>query len=98
MSRYDNTLQIKTESGTRRAATTIIRIPESESDQYVQIISPERLDKLANEFYGDVTMWWVIAAANGIGKGTFLIPSNTILRIPQVNDINNYIYKFNQSR
>lgn len=98
MSRYENTPQIKTELGTRRAATTIIQIPNSELDQYIQITSPERLDKLAVEFYGDVTMWWVIAAANGIGKGTFLISSNTVLRIPQVNDINNYIYKFNQSR
>lgn len=98
MSRYENTPQIKTESGIRRAATTIFQIPESDSDRYIQIVSPERLDKLAVEFYGDVTMWWVIASANGIGKGTFLIPTNTILRIPQVNDINNYIYKFNQSR
>ena len=27
----------------------------------------ERLDQLAGIFYGDASMWWVIAAASGIG-------------------------------
>ena len=27
----------------------------------------ERLDTLAGKYYGDSTLWWIIAAANGIG-------------------------------
>ncbi len=100
MSRYETTSQIKTESGVRRASTTITQIPESDTDRYIQITSIERLDKLAFDFYGDMTMWWVIAAANGIGKGTFLVPTNTTLRIPDItnNIINEYIYQINRSR
>lgn len=98
MSRYVTTAQIRTESGTRRAATTIIQIPESESDRYIKIISADRLDKLAYEFYKDMTMWWALAAANGLGKGTFLVPPGTVLRIPSINNINDYIYQINKSR
>lgn len=100
MSRYETTSQIKTETGVRRAATTIIQIPESSGDRYIQILAPDRLDKLAVEFYNDVTLWWVIAAANGVGKGTYLVPTDTILRIPDIKNINinDYIYKINKFR
>ena len=100
MSRYETTSQIKTENGVRRAATTIIQIPESSGDRYIQILAPDRLDKLAVEFYNDVTLWWVIAAANGVGKGTYLVPTDTILRIPDIKNINisDYIYKINKFR
>ena len=98
MSRYETTSQIKTENGTRRAATTILKIPVTESDRYIQTTSAERLDKLADTFYGDQSMWWLIAAANGIGKGTLLVPQNTLLRIPPAGGINDYIYKINQER
>ena len=39
----------------------------------------ERLDKLAGEYYDNARLWWIIAAASGIGwagqapPGTFLI-------------------------
>lgn len=98
MSRYETTTQIKTESGIRRASTTIIQIPELETDRYIEIISAERLDKLAYEFYQDMTFWWVLAAANGLGKGTYLVPAGTILRIPNIENINDFIYQINQSR
>lgn len=98
MSRYETTAQIKTENGMRRAATTIVKIPLTDSDQYIQVTSMERLDKLAAEFYGDQSLWWLIAAANGLGKGTLLVPQNTLLRIPPANGINDYIYKINQER
>ena len=42
MSRYETTAQIKTENGMRRAATTIIKIPLTESDRYIQTTSVER--------------------------------------------------------
>jgi hypothetical protein len=98
MNRYQTTTQIKTESGIRRASTTIIQIPESDSDRYIKTITAERLDKLAVDFYNDVTMWWVIAAANGIGKGTFLVPPDTVLRIPSISNINEVIQQINKSR
>ena len=41
----------------------------------------ERLDYLAGINYGDSGLWWVIAAASGIGYG-LQVPPGTIIRIP----------------
>jgi len=45
------------------------------------LVSGERLDYLAGRFYGDSSLWWVIAAASGIGYALQVQPG-TILRIP----------------
>ena len=41
----------------------------------------ERLDVLAGKYYGDGTLWWVIAAASGIGWN-LQVPPGTYLAIP----------------
>ena len=41
----------------------------------------ERLDQLAGRYYGDGTLWWVIAGASGIGWG-MQVPPGTFIRIP----------------
>ena len=41
----------------------------------------ERLDTIAGKVYGSGGMWWVIAAASGIGWGA-QVPPGTLLRIP----------------
>ena len=41
----------------------------------------ERLDQIAGVVYGDSTLWWMIAAASGIGWG-LQVPPGTKLRIP----------------
>lgn len=41
----------------------------------------QRLDHIAYQVYGDGTLWWIIAAASGIGW-SLQCPSGTILRIP----------------
>jgi|TARA_B100000035_G_scaffold169718_1_gene144772 nucleoid-associated protein YgaU len=41
----------------------------------------ERLDYLAGLNYGDSSLWWIIAAASGIGYA-LQVPPGTILRIP----------------
>jgi len=41
----------------------------------------ERLDQLAGVIYGDGTLWWIIAAASGIGWG-LQVPQGTRLAIP----------------
>lgn len=46
----------------------------------------ERLDIIAGQVYGDGRLWWIIAAASGIGWG-LQVPSNTLLFIPKLNDI-----------
>jgi len=41
----------------------------------------ERLDYLAGLNYGDSSLWWIIAAASGIGYA-LQVPPGTLLRIP----------------
>lgn len=96
MSRYSTTSVIRDSNEQRRKATTIIsNIPVSVSDIYIQITSSDRLDKLANTFYGDSTLWWVIATANNLGKGTIVVPQNVILRIPGKSNIQQIINNIN---
>ena len=53
-----------------------------ENDIYIITKFGDRLDVLAHKYYQDVTMWWLIAQANHIGKGTMMIKPGTKLRIP----------------
>jgi hypothetical protein len=46
----------------------------------------ERLDIISGQVYGDGRLWWIIAAASGIGWG-LQVPSNTLLYIPKLNDV-----------
>jgi len=42
----------------------------------------ERLDIIAGAKYGDGTLWWIIAAASGIGWN-LQVPAGTYLAIPR---------------
>ena len=55
----------------------------------------DRLDLLANQFYSDITLWWVIAIANPdvVDFGSISMTPGTQLRIPF--DLNSIISSFN---
>ena len=46
----------------------------------------DRLDILAGKFYGDGRLWWVLAAASGIGWSLQVSP-NTIIKVPDITQI-----------
>ena len=99
MSRYNTTQTIRDKFGKRKKATTILPVvPISADDITIVTTSIERLDKLAHTFYGDVTLWWIIATANGLGKGSYIVPTDTTLRIPSKNRIQELIIQLNESR
>ena len=99
MSRYTTTDIIRDEDNKQRKATTIFpTIPITAADTFIITTSADRLDKLANIFYQDITLWWVIAAANGLGKGTLVVPGNTKLRIPAKTDFLDEVIKTNRTR
>ncbi len=58
------------------------------------------LDLLAKEFYGDETLWYVIARANNLGKGSMYVPPGEIIRIPYEDamGISEIMTEFNRSR
>jgi len=69
----------------RRYNTTRYAIPQkSANDRYIFSREGDRLDNLANEFYQDPRLWWVLAEANELGKGSFVVPPGIQLRIPSI--------------
>lgn len=68
-------------------------IRPSDNDTFVISSDGDYLDALAHKYYGDPTLWWVIALANNIGKGRLSVPAGLQLRLPA--DINIIITEFN---
>jgi hypothetical protein len=67
-------------------------IPPTNDDNYVITTLGDRLDLLALDFYGDVSLWWIIASANALPGDSLVVEPGTQLRIPVdvANAINNY--------
>ena len=61
-----------------------VMYPNFNTNEDTKILSQEgdRLDLLAKEFYGDESLWFVIAKANNLGKGSFNVPAGQVIRIP----------------
>ena len=59
------------------------KIERHVSDIYIDVRDGDRLDNLAYQYYKDVTLWWIIAQANHIGKGTMFIDAGQKIRIPE---------------
>ena len=82
-----STEMIDRSTSKRRIATTSYPVfPFRDSDIYIYSKSGHRLDILAFQYYGDQSLWWVIARSNNLGKGSFNIPPGIRLRIPHPVD------------
>ena len=82
MNRYSTTKKKIDKSGIRVYSTTYYpEISVSDSDAFIYPKDGERLDTLAYTYYNDVSLWWVIAKANGI-RGKVAVSVDEILRIP----------------
>lgn len=94
MYRYSN---IKIEKiGGKRAYKTVIypQIEPLDDDIYIITTSGDRLDSLANIYYKDPTLWWIISCANNIPYDSLYPTTGIQLRIPM--DITNILNKFNE--
>ena len=84
MDRYQAT---KIHTDKRCYKTSLVpKIPTQDSDLFIISRDGDRLDLLAHEFYKDISKWWVIAEANGIGKGTTIVEPGIQIRIPNPID------------
>ncbi len=91
--RYDRQPVKKLKNGNVVYRTKIYpNIPLQDSDVYVATQQTDRLDTIANQFYGDPTLWWIIASANNIHDAPITLEPGTVLRIPE--DYLNIINKF----
>jgi len=104
MNRYSNIEILKNTNyganvtvGTQYYATTKYpEVPLNANDIYVITDFGDRLDLLANQFYQDITLYWIIAIANPnkLSLGSINIPTGTQLRIP--TDIVGILQSYNE--
>jgi len=102
MNRYQDLSIIKDQNGRRKFKTTFIPyIDKSDNDIYVITDPSDRLDLLADQFYGDSTGWPIIATANNLGQGTLNVEAGIQIRIPDPTKYRDYIIqisRFNSQR
>lgn len=89
MKRYDSTAQKSRWDGKKVYFTTEYpRIEPSPTDIVIISNEADYLDSLAYKYYGDPTMWWIIALVNNLGKARMSVTPGLQLRIPtNINDI-----------
>ena len=56
-------------------------VPTNE-DYYIITKDQDRLDLIAYDFYGDATLWWVVAMANDLPGDSMFPPLGFQLRVP----------------
>lgn len=88
---YNNVL--KTKPGKRYLSSTIYpKIKPDDNDLYIVTDVSDRLDLLADKYYNNPAMWWIIAVANNINDGIMYVDEGTQLRIP--NNISRILSDF----
>lgn len=93
MKRYEGIKIEQSPEGKQYRTTTIYpETPISENDYYIITTAGDRYDTLADQFYSDYTLWWVIASANNSERASLIVEPGIQLRIPGNIDtiINNY--------
>jgi len=92
--------QIKTDSNSKKQYFESVIYPKikaNDDDLYVISEVTDRLDLLANKYYGDTSLWWIIAVANNINDASFYVTEGLQLRIPSnVYKILNDLEKINK--
>lgn len=84
MGRYQDTTVFKSNTGKRYYGTTKYpEIPLDYNDIYVYSTQGDRFDILAQQYYSDSSLWWVISIANeSLTQGSYYIPEGSQIRIP----------------
>jgi hypothetical protein len=91
--RYENTPILKDTAGKRYFKEVLYpQIDPKETDIYVITTAGDRLDLLADQFYGDSTKYWIISCSNNIKKDRITIAVGTQLRIP--TEVDEFLKKF----
>jgi phage tail protein X len=84
MNRYQNIPKTKIN---KKLVYRTSRYPEvllSPNDIYVYTTQGDRFDTLAQQYYSDSSLWWVISIANTdkVNQSTIVIPEGLQIRIP----------------
>ena len=85
INRYNKTsIQIDKDKNQYYTSTLYPEIPSNIDDIYILTQVGDRLDTLANNFYQDTSLWWVISRANPdkIKRDGLLLNPGIQIRIP----------------
>ena len=95
--RYDTAKVKKDKDGTRYYKPTVVpNVPIKDSDIFVYPVYGDRFDTMAQRYYNDSTLWWIIAKANELSKGQISADPLKKLRIPtEIDDILESVEKSN---
>jgi len=87
--RYKSAKIAKNKDGKRYYRPTIVpSIPIKDTDIFVFPIFGDRFDTIAQRYYGDSNLWWIIAKANDLSRGQLSPSTENKLRIPtEIDDI-----------
>jgi len=82
--RYKTIEELKSPQGRRYYKNAIYPdIPVSENDIYLITSAEDRYDTLAQIYYGDPSLWWIISTANSTSNRASLYPNPGVqIRIP----------------
>ena len=58
------------------------KIPIKDSDIFIYPKFGDRLDNLAQKYYGNVSLWWIIAKANNLDAAHIGLEVDNQIRIP----------------
>jgi hypothetical protein len=99
MDRYKNSIIKKDINNVSyRAVTNYPKITPKNTDILHTAVDGDRWDTLADRFYNDVSLWWIIARANiDYFKGNLQIPIASRLIIPtDIGDIVAELHRINR--
>ena len=84
MKRYSPIPTTKSPNGKRMYKTTRYPdVPRSQEDTYVYTTAGDRFDTLAQQYYSDSTLWWIISISNdNLPQNSLTPPVGSQIRIP----------------
>lgn len=84
MNRYQNIPKEKINGNLAYRTSRYPEVPLSENDIYVYTTQGDRFDVLAQQYYNDSSLWWVISIANTnvFNQSSLVIPEGLQIRIP----------------
>ena len=95
--RYNNAIVKRDKNNIRYYKPTIVpNIPIKDSDVFVYPRYGDRFDTIAQRYYEDSNLWWIIAKANEIGNGKLAPDPLKKLRIPiEIDGILESVFRSN---
>jgi phage tail protein X len=79
---YSRSLQTSDTKRNYLESTIYPKVKSNDNDMYIISEEGDRLDILASKYYGDTSLWWIIAVANNLNDASFYPEAGLQLRIP----------------